>query len=113
MPDLTWLTGILTEDQRNWLVILVVIVIAATQFVKVNIRILAKRRPTDREIYLTAAVSALGFTWTFWPTPGIAAKLAAALVVWLLADLLAKYGLRLLKWKWPDLHEALNGKEGI
>jgi hypothetical protein len=105
----SWLKTLFPPEQWAVIILITLATVTVTQVVK-RLGCLMTRRDLSEWATMIALPFALAFGWWLWPAAAAAGKIVVGLVAWLLADRLAKYGLRFLRWWKPELYVALNGE---
>lgn len=105
-PIIDWFLKAIPGAYLAEVIKLAVVIFSIVQVFKISLRY-TWRKPSEPFIhFLSLAAAALaGF---FIPPGDLDERMGIAAVAWLVTFVVAKYGLAILKWKWPDLWSAIN-----
>lgn len=111
-PIIQWLVDLIPKAlfaeilDFTWsLIVLTVAVLFATQMTKITARLAQNRKdPSEGFIHTCSFLFAAGFAFTTWTDSPLSERFVATFIAWGLAAGTARYGLALIKLKYPRLY---------
>ena len=106
-PIIDWLLKSIPSAYIANVLTLSLAIFSVVQVIKISWRY-AYQKPSQGFIHFLSVITAVVAGLWMGPDGTLMDRLGAAAVAWLVTFVVAKYGMAILKWKWPALWAAVN-----